>query len=264
MNPPADKHEPSNRELAELSALADGTLAPARRAEVEARVAASPELSALYERERRVVEVLHEARSTVRAPGRLRARIDAERPSRAALGRRRAGYGGALVGALAAVVLGLVLILPAGTPGAPSVSQAAGLAMLGPSAAAPTADPTSPGKLDTRVEDLYFPNWSSRFDWHASGQRIDRINGRLAVTVYYDWEGKRLAYTIVGAPVLAAPAAQTTTVDGTVLQTLMLHGRLVVTWRRAGHTCVLSGTGVSAARLQQLAAWVAPGASAQG
>ena len=39
--------------LAELSALADGTLEPARRAEVKAQIAASPERHALYERERR-------------------------------------------------------------------------------------------------------------------------------------------------------------------------------------------------------------------
>ena len=92
----------------------------------------SPELSSLYERERRVVELLHEARSTDRAPAALRARIEASRPTRPCVARRRAGYGGALAGALAAAVLALVLILPGGSPGAPSVSQAAGLAMLGP------------------------------------------------------------------------------------------------------------------------------------
>jgi anti-sigma factor RsiW len=38
--------------MAELSALADGTLPADRRAEVEARVAASPELQELVERQR--------------------------------------------------------------------------------------------------------------------------------------------------------------------------------------------------------------------
>lgn len=45
----------SERELAELSAFADGTLPPERRAEVQARVAASPELLELVERQRRTV-----------------------------------------------------------------------------------------------------------------------------------------------------------------------------------------------------------------
>jgi hypothetical protein len=250
------------RELAELSALADGTLDPARRSEVEARIAASPELSALYERERRVVGILHEARTTVRAPAGLRARIEADRPSRGALARWRTGYIGGLAGALAAVALALVLILPAGAPGAPSVSQAAALAALGPAAPAPAPDPTTPAKLRTQVEEVYFPNWATRFGWRPTGQRTDKVNGRLAVTVYYSWRGSRLAYTIVGAPALGTPHAQETNLKGTELWTLPLRGRLVVTWRRAGHTCVLSGSGVPAAELQKLAAWDAPGVSA--
>jgi hypothetical protein len=141
------------------------------------------------------------------------------------------------------------------------VSQAAGLAALGPVGAAPYPDRVTPAKLETRVEDVYFPNWSARFGWRAIGQRTDRIGGRLAVTVYYDRHGMRLAYTIVGAPTLASPAAQVTSVNGTQLRTLPLGGRQVVTWRRAGHTCVLSGSGVPIAELQRLAAWDAPGVS---
>jgi len=38
---------PNERELADLAALADGSLAPERRSEVEARVAADPELRGL-------------------------------------------------------------------------------------------------------------------------------------------------------------------------------------------------------------------------
>src|SRR5438477_12085133 len=120
---------PTEHQLAELSALADGTLDPSRRAAVEAWIASSPELTARYERERGVVEILHHARATDRAPARLRARIEAERPSARVRARRRVTYSGALAGALAALALALVLILPAGTPGAPSVSQAAALAL---------------------------------------------------------------------------------------------------------------------------------------
>jgi hypothetical protein len=252
----ADSSELRPRELADLSALADGSLDPARREQVEAQISQSPELSAMYERERRVVELLHQTRGE-RAPERLRARIEAARPSRPVRARRRTTYAGGLAGALAVVVLALVLVLPSGTPGAPSVSQAAALAGLGASAPAPVPDPDQPGvKLGAKVGQVYFPNWTKRFGWKATGRRTDEIGGRTSTTVFYkDWHGKRLAYTIVGAPALAAPSARVSKLHGTVLRTLTLHGRLLVTWRRANHTCVLSGRGVPASVLQELAAW---------
>jgi len=255
MNASIDNSDLSPRELADLSALADGTIDPRRRTEVEARIAASPELTALYERERRVVELVHDANATVRAPAALRARIEASRPSRPVRARRRMVYGGSLVGALAAAVLALVLLLPGGTPGAPSVSQAAGLAVLVPVSGPPVPDQGSPNRLEATIEGVYFPNWGSRLHWRAIGQRVDHINGRSAVTVYYEWGDKRVAYTIVGAPVLKVPAAEVTREDGVEYRTLMLGDRTVVTWRRAGHTCVLSAKGVPASDLRQLAAW---------
>jgi anti-sigma factor RsiW len=251
----ADHTEPTAAELADLSALADGSLDPARRAEVEARIAASPELSSLYDRERRVVAALHRVRTTERAPEGLRARIEAARPTPRVVVRRRIGYGAGLAGALAAVALALVLALPAGTPGAPSVSDAAALAARGPTQAAPPPDPASAGsRLRQSVGEVYFPNWATGFGWRAVGARSDSLGGHRAVTVYYEWKGKRVAYTIVSAPPLAEPSAHKVVVKGTELRVQTIDGRLVVSWREAGDTCVLSGTGVSAARLQELAA----------
>jgi hypothetical protein len=178
--------------------------------------------------------------------------------------RRQIGYRGAFAGALAAVVLALVLVLPGGTPGGPSVSQAAALGLLAPSAPAPTPDPSAPAaKLGRDVENVYFPNWA-KLGWRAVGERSDTIAGRHAVTVYYGWHGERVAYTIVGAPALRSPAAEIRWLNHTQLRTLTLGGRLVVTWHRTGHTCVLSGAGVSAAQLQRLASWSAPGLSRDG
>jgi anti-sigma factor RsiW len=260
MGLPADNPQPRRRELADLSALADGTLEPSRRNEVEARVAASPELTALYERERRIVKALHQARQTDRAPARLRARIEAQRPRARARARRRVSYAGGLAAALAAILLALVLVLPSGTPGAPSLGQAAALAGRGAAAAAPQADSGAPSvKLEQNVGHVYFPNWAARFGWRAVGQRVDHINGRLAVTVYYKRHHAILAYTIVAAPALQQPGARIIRVNGTDLQTLRVRGRLVVTWRRAGHTCVLSAVSVPVSDLQHLAAWKAPG-----
>ncbi len=263
MTTPADSSSIEPRTLADVSALADGSLDPERRAEVAARIAASPELNSLYKRERRVVELLHEARSADRAPAALRARIEALTPSRAVRTRRRIGYGSALAGALAALALTLALVLPAGSPGAPSVSQAAAVAVLGPQLGPPAVDSRTPGKLDRAVEEVYFPNWSARFRSPATGARTDTIGGRRAVTVYYNWRGKEIAYTIVAAPALKTPAAPATMLRGIEFRTLSRQGgRTVVTWRRSGHTCVLSARGVPAVVLQRLAAWEAPGVAA--
>jgi hypothetical protein len=248
-----------------VSSLADGTLEPARRAEVQARIDSSPELRALYARERRVVERLHEARATDRAPASLRARIDAQRPSAARRARRRFGYGGALAGALAGVITALALILPAGSGVAPSISQAAALATRGIAAPAPSPDPSAPGRqLDKNIQGLYFPDWQRRFGWAAVGQRSDTLHGRRFETVYYKWQDDQLAYTIAETPPLKTPAAEVTWLGGTKLWTLTLHGRTVVTWRRAGHTCILSASTVPAAELQKLAAWHVPGDSSAG
>jgi hypothetical protein len=249
----------SGRELADLSALADGTIDPARRPEVEARIAGSPELSALYERERRVVEMLHHAAVTDRAPARLRARIEAQRPKPAARARRRFGYAGALVGAVAAVALALALVLPGGTPGSPSVSDAAALASKGATAPAPVPSPGEPrGTIGDRLQDVYFPDWQGHFHAVAVGQRTDGLGGRPAVTVYYRWKGKMVAYTIVSRPALSQPSASVTHKNGVALRTLSIDGRTVVTWRRNGHTCVISGPGLPASDLQRLAAWSSP------
>lgn len=255
----ADDTKLTAKEMAELSALADGTLDPADRARVQARVAASPELSALYERERRVVGLLDQARERDRAPERLRAWVEAAHPSRRTVARRRTVYAGGLATAVAAVILGLVLLLPSGAPGGPSVSDAAALAVRGPAEAAPAPDPAHPGTaLQRNVDDVYFPNWGSRFGWRAIGSRTDDLDGHKAVTVYYQWKNQRIAYTIVSAPVLAQPAGQRSNWNGTELDTLTLNGRPVVTWRESGATCVLSGAGIKADVLQKLAAWKVP------
>jgi hypothetical protein len=257
----ADKNragcEPDEREMAELSALADGRVGFVRRRRLEARIAKSPALRACYEEQLRAVEMLRVTRH-VRAPPALRARIDGH----GAVARRislRPAYALTLAGAVAIVVLALGLVLPRGTPNAPSLSQAAALASRGSPRSAPPPDPSDPSiELGRRVGKIYFPNWSTRFGWRAVGQRVDHLDGRLTVTVYYAWHGRRIAYTIVAAPALAQPRAAVRPLEGTELRTLTINGRLVVTWRRAGHTCVLSGKHVADAQLQQLAAWMAP------
>ncbi len=247
MAPSDDRAEPDARTLAELSALADGSLDPQLVPRVREQISRSPDLSRRYERELRAVATLRSVRSD-RAPARLRASV-AARPERAGARRPRLIYGGALAGAVAAAVAALVLLLPGGTPGSPSVSQAAALALRGPTMAAPLA---RNGRLNRDVGVVYFPNWS-RLGWLATGQRVDRLVNRLAVTVYYRGEGHQIAYTILDAPALPWARSTGWSLRGVELQSFSSRGRMIVTWRRNGHTCVLSGAGVSARMLSRLA-----------
>jgi hypothetical protein len=146
-------------------------------------------------------------------------------------------------------------------PSEASVSQAAALGLRGPQATAPAArSGRAGGRLNRSLEGVYFPNWWPRFGWRAIEQREDRIDGRLALTVYDANRRGQLAYTIVSAPALSAPPAAVAQVNGIELRTFAISGREVVTWRRAGHTCVLSGHSVTASEMRQLAACKAPGA----
>jgi hypothetical protein len=207
--------------------------------------------------ERRVVAALHRAAVTERAPAELRARIEADRPRAAAVARRRmAVYGAALAGSTAVVLALIVLLLPAGTPGGPSISEAATIAVRGPTGPAPGPDPRAPvARLQQSVSRVYFPNWAYQgLGWAAVGQRSDQVRGRRVITVYYQSGATQIAYTIVSGPGLPVPAGPVVRKGDERLRTLSFDGRLVVTWRRGGHTCVLSGMGVTADELQQLAA----------
>jgi hypothetical protein len=91
------ENEAGGRETAELAALADGSLAPERRASLEAAVAESPKLAERLDEQRRALALTRSAVTEVEAPADLRARIEAQRP------RRRPAPRLVLVGAAAAV-----------------------------------------------------------------------------------------------------------------------------------------------------------------
>ena len=74
--------ENGTQEVAELAALADGTLPPERRAALEGRVAASSELTDRLAEQQRAVTLMRSAADEVEAPAALRARIEAQRRGR--------------------------------------------------------------------------------------------------------------------------------------------------------------------------------------
>jgi hypothetical protein len=193
-----------------------------------------------------------------RAPLGLRERIEAER-SKARSGRRTWVFGGSFAAAAAAVLLAVVLA--GGGAGGPSVAQAAELAMLGPAAPAPAVDSAHPGLLKRSVGGVSYPSWKGEFPWHASGARQDKLHGRRAVTVFYDNPARvRIGYTIVDGEPLDEPSGPGLR-QGSERYVVVKRGeRTIVTWRRGGHTCVLSApASVPSAKLLALASWSGTG-----
>jgi hypothetical protein len=78
-------------ENAALAALADGSIAPERRAALEARVAASSELAGRLAEQQRAVALTRSAAAEVEAPAGLRAGLDAERAAHRCGSDRRSG-----------------------------------------------------------------------------------------------------------------------------------------------------------------------------
>jgi anti-sigma factor RsiW len=245
---------------AELARLADGTLPEERHAAVERALAQDPELRERLTEQQRMVAAVHAAAGSVEAPARLHARVRSQhegRGRRTPVARRR--YALALAGAVA-VVVGVLVALPSGTPGGPSLVQAAALGARPPVAPAPPRYDHSQVLLAERAAGIPFPNWAPAFGWHAAGVRHDRVHGRDVTTVYYTRGGSRIAYSIVAGKSLDVPgSAARTTIRGVDIASLRAHGRTVITWEREGHTCVLSGKGVSPSMLAPLAAWRAQG-----
>jgi hypothetical protein len=100
----------TDEEVFELAALADGSLAPDRRAALEAQVAASPELAEQLAEQRRAVALAQSAAAEVDAPASLRARVEAQRrPQRSPRPNRVIWIGGLAAASVAAVVIGLTV-----------------------------------------------------------------------------------------------------------------------------------------------------------
>jgi anti-sigma factor RsiW len=245
----------SEPEQAELAALADGTLPVERRAAVEARVAASPELQELLERQRRSVAAT-QALADEPVPASLRVAVDERaRGRRAGRGRRRwlvprLGTAGALAAAFAVVAA----VFLGGGPGTPTVAEAARFAGEPPTGPAPRPAGTEGTRLATRVDGVVFPDLRS-YGWRAVGVRTGEVDGRDTTTVVYEKDGRRIAYAVVAGDGLPRPSpAEETTRERVLFQTLRVDGRLVVTWRRLGHTCVLVGD-APPSELLALASW---------
>lgn len=223
----------SEADEAELAALADGRLDTGRERVLFERLGTEPALAEAYERQQRGLAAITAAAADVSAPLALHARIadmehEAVKPRPRRLRRPRLAIALPAFALAAAAVLAILV-----TGRGPTVDSVLAAATRPPLAAA------TPGLA---VDGVRFPASGA---WQAEGTRADKIRGRRTRTVTYTRDGRRLTYTIVaGAPL-----------TGAELRGFTRDGRAVVTWRRQGHTCVLSSGDASPETLQRLASW---------
>jgi len=196
------------------------------------------------------------------APLALRERIEADRARAAKSARPRRLRALVPAGGLVAAAVVAVVLLAGGGATAPSVLATAALATGGPVLPAPTENASNGAVLKASMEGVHFPYWGGSFQWEAVGARDDKIEDRSAKTVYYENpKGVRAAYTILGGDKIDAPSsAHKQTRRGIELWITKDHGRRIVTWTRAGHTCVLSAPlAVPEQKLLELASWKGKG-----
>lgn len=211
-----------------------------------------------------IAERIRAAAGTVAAPDELRRRIEAQRRSASPSSRRRARRAPRVAAAALAIALVLaVAIVVSGRdagPRPPSLADAAAVALRPPTAAPPPAGQHGSTLRAPTVDGVTFPNFAyGALDLRAVGVRRDRSRGREVVVVSYgDDDGARIGYAIVAAPAIDVPGnARPITYRGMRFALLRAEGAAVVTWRRAGRTCILASRTVSHQRLLRVAAWSA-------
>ena len=200
-------------------------------------------------------ETIRATAAAVRAPQRLYEAI--ERPRERGMVRRRR-VGGA-VAACATIALAAVLAFahPAADPVAPSIADAAAVALRAPALPAPPRDAREPALLRFSSDGVPFPDYAyGGLAWRADGQRRARRGGRDVVVVSYAGGGRRVGYAIVGGPALRVSGARSRVVRGGTRFDVLRHaGATIVTWQRGGQTCVLASRDTEAQGLLRLASW---------
>ena len=119
-------------------------------------------------------------------------------------------------------------MLAPGSPEAPSVADAAGVALSAPTRPAPAVDRSDPRFVRASLAGVRFPNYAYDSRWGTVGGRIDTLAHRPSQTVVYGLGSVRVGYTIVdGQPLTAPPGARPADADGTPVWVASLDGALV-------------------------------------
>ena len=247
---------PSSEEVARaVTRLVDGAFHERERSALEAWAAERPDVAPELAAQRRVALALRACGPP--APASLIAALEAPGSSRRrSRTRRMTGVrttkGTPAAAALAGVALAAAIV--AMLPGrdlsqrGPTIALAAKLAFS--PATEPAATAKSPTLLDVTFAGITLPNYAPRFAAVPTGQRVDRLGGRAALTVFYRLrDGARLSYTIYsGRPVPLPRTTSGVVFRGVHLQVVSAPSQLsVVTLVRHGHTCVLAARANAAA-----------------
>jgi hypothetical protein len=193
----------------------------------------------------------------IEAPASLREGIEAQRDGARSRPRRRRWIALPVGGLVAAAAVAVALLVGGGAAG-PTVDEAAALALQQPNLPAPKIDTTNIHLVKVTIDDLQFPNYGYEWArWKAIGHRIGTVAGRDAKTVTYRGPLGDVGYAIVAGDPLPEPKDARYVTAGGRRFAVVRHGdATVVTWRRAGHTCVLAGRGLGMEeRLISFAAW---------
>lgn len=276
---------------AALAALADGTLPEQRREPLLGRVGESTELAAELEDQRRAVALIRSL-ERVEAPTLLRRSIELAATGDAAAAEGSTGAGSAAArghgpgasgatnsrtrgsrrsfsprlpprlaaGAAFAVAVALVLVLVLTTGGGgstPTVLQASSAGLRTATEGAPAESPRNPHLLAVSAAGIHYPYWGGKLGWSALGARTDTVGGRTVTTVFYtNSRSRRIGYSIVAGGVLPIPTGSASVQrHGVSFRVLRRASPTIVTWREAGHTCILTASGVNADTLMRLATW---------
>ena len=113
--------------------------------------------------------------------------------------------------------------------------------------------------LPVSEDGVVLPDWEKKFGWVATGKNVGEIDGRPATTVYYEKDGKTLAYTVVSGDALDRPEdARTVEVEGTPIDIFRtVRAARPSRGSATAGTCVMTGEGVPDPKLAELAGWQA-------
>jgi GTPase SAR1 family protein len=103
---------------------------------------------------------------------------------------------------------------------------------------------TAPAATTEAFEGIRFPRYEH---WRSTGARTDVIDGRRVRTVFYERDGRTIAYAVVAGAALSK--------DGALRAIRGADDVVAVTWTRRGRTCVIAAAGVDADVLASLAVW---------
>jgi hypothetical protein len=236
----------SDRRLKTLLAIGAGRPLRGRQRALAHELEKDEVLMRALEHQRRVVAALKAggpAPSTELA-ARLRQAADggdARQPGPTAAARWRTVTYLTAAAATALVAIAVIVAWPFAGSSMPTAARVSRVWTLPGTGTPVTAAASDPSQLDASYHGIAFPNYHDSEGWHPVGLRRDRIGTLETMTVVYATGNRRATYTVVPATHLAVPArASRQRIGGLRLRVFRTGDRYIVTFEKAGNTCVLT------------------------